>query len=56
MALAAATLQALVNIVGESRVRVDEQSLATWGVDWTAISHCFSIEHRASAGGGSSGQ
>ncbi|MBQ0715455.1 MAG: FAD-binding oxidoreductase, partial [Paraperlucidibaca sp.] len=37
MALAAATLQALVNIVGESRVRVDEQSLATWGVDWTKM-------------------
>lgn len=37
MALAAATLQALTNIVGESRVRVDEQSLAAWGVDWTKM-------------------
>ncbi|MEO6699571.1 MAG: FAD-binding oxidoreductase [Paraperlucidibaca sp.] len=37
MALAAATLQALMDIVGESRVRVDEQSLATWGVDWTKM-------------------
>jgi FAD/FMN-containing dehydrogenase len=37
MALSTATLQALMDIVGESRVRVDQQSLATWGVDWTKM-------------------
>jgi FAD/FMN-containing dehydrogenase len=37
MALSTATLQALMDIVGDSRVRVDQQSLATWGVDWTKM-------------------
>ena len=37
MSLAPATLSRLAEIVGESRVRTDADSLKTWGCDWTRM-------------------